>query len=66
MNTRCGSTARSSQAIRTDCNALSSAQLAATYTEDAEIFAEDLASINIDAFSWTNQPGQAVRKISAQ
>ena len=33
---------------------------------DAQIFADDLASVNIDAFSWTSKPGQQVRKISAQ
>jgi Flp pilus assembly protein TadD len=30
---------------------------------DANIFAEDLASLRIDASSWTNQPGQTIRKL---
>lgn len=33
---------------------------------DAKIFAEDLASLDIDAFSWTSQPGQQVRKLPPQ
>ena len=33
---------------------------------DAKIFADDLASVDIDAFSWTSQPGQQVRKLSGQ
>lgn len=32
-------------------------------TRDAGIFAEDLATLRVDAFSWTNRPGQAVRKL---
>ena len=32
-------------------------------SRDATIFAEDLAALNIDAFSWTNRPGQPVRKL---
>ena len=32
-------------------------------TRDASIFAEDLAALRVDAFSWTNRPGQAVRKL---
>ena len=34
--------------------------------DDAEIFAEDLASVDIDAFSWTNPPGQSVHKLSTE
>ncbi len=30
---------------------------------DASIFAEDLSALSIDAFSWTNRPGQPVRKL---
>ncbi len=30
---------------------------------DASIFAEDLAALNVKAFSWTNRPGQPVRKL---
>ncbi|MBA3527250.1 MAG: hypothetical protein M3438_05465 [Pseudomonadota bacterium] len=30
---------------------------------DASIFAEDLGALSIDAFSWTNRPGQPVRKL---
>jgi Flp pilus assembly protein TadD len=30
---------------------------------DASIFAEDLAALNVEAFSWTNRPGQPVRKL---
>jgi tetratricopeptide (TPR) repeat protein len=35
-------------------------------TADAETFAEDLSSVNIDSFSWTSAPGQVVRKLSGQ
>ena len=35
-------------------------------SEDADIFAEDLASVRVDAFTWTNQPGQAIRKLPAE
>ena len=31
---------------------------------DAQIFAEDLASVSVKAFSWTNPPGQNIRKLS--
>lgn len=34
--------------------------------DDARILAEDLESVNVDAFSWTNAPGQQVRKLPAQ
>ena len=33
---------------------------------DADIFAGDLASIDVDAFSWTNPAGQTIRKISSE
>jgi tetratricopeptide (TPR) repeat protein len=33
---------------------------------DAETFAEDLASVDVDASQWTSAPGQAVRKLPAQ
>jgi cell division protein FtsN len=33
---------------------------------DADMFAEDLASVNIDAFAWTSRPGQQVRKLSSR
>ncbi|URD59642.1 tetratricopeptide repeat protein [Sphingomonas sp. KRR8] len=32
-------------------------------TADAQTFAEDLSSVNIDSFSWTSAPGQVVRKL---
>jgi Flp pilus assembly protein TadD len=35
-------------------------------TSDAQTFAEDLSSVNIDSFSWTSAPGQVVRKLPAQ
>jgi Flp pilus assembly protein TadD len=35
-------------------------------SEDANIFAEDLASVSVDAFTWTNQPGQAIRKLPSE
>ena len=35
-------------------------------SEDANIFAEDLASVRVDAFTWTNQPGQAIRKLPSE
>jgi tetratricopeptide (TPR) repeat protein len=34
--------------------------------DDAEIFADDLASIHIDAFTWTSQPGQTIRKLPSE
>ena len=34
--------------------------------EEAQIFADDLATLDIDAFSWTNPPGQTVRKLSSE
>lgn len=30
---------------------------------DAKIFADDLASLDVDAFSWTSSPGQLIRKL---
>jgi tetratricopeptide (TPR) repeat protein len=35
-------------------------------SEEADIFAEDLASVSVDAFTWTNQPGQAIRKLPSE
>jgi len=32
-------------------------------TDDAETFAEDLKSVQIDSFSWTSAPGQVVTKL---
>ena len=34
--------------------------------QDANIFADDLATLHVDAFSWTSQPGQTVRKLSTE
>lgn len=34
--------------------------------QEANIFADDLASVHIDAFTWTNQPGQAIRKLTSE
>lgn len=34
--------------------------------DDARTFAEDLASVDIDASNWTSAPGQAVRKLAPQ
>jgi cell division septation protein DedD len=30
---------------------------------EANIFAEDLESVNLDAFSWTSTPGDQIRKL---
>lgn len=35
-------------------------------SQEANIFAEDLASVRVDAFTWTNQPGQAIRKLPSE
>lgn len=35
-------------------------------SNDANIFAEDLASVHIPAFTWTSQPGQAIRKLPSE
>ncbi len=35
-------------------------------SREAEIFAEGLDSVSIDAFEWTSQPGQPVRKLPAE
>ena len=35
-------------------------------SEDAGIFADDLASVHIDAFTWTSKPGQAIRKLPSE
>jgi Flp pilus assembly protein TadD/cell division septation protein DedD len=34
--------------------------------DDAQMFADALASARIDAFSWTSQPGQVVRRLPTQ
>jgi hypothetical protein len=34
--------------------------------DDAQMFADALASVRIDALSWTSQPGQVVRRLSTQ
>jgi hypothetical protein len=33
---------------------------------DANIFIEDLASVRVDAFSWTSPPGQMIRKLPTE
>jgi len=35
-------------------------------SEEAGIFADDLASVHIDAFTWTSQPGQTIRKLPSE
>lgn len=35
-------------------------------TREAKIFAEDLSVLRVDAFSWTNRPGQPVRKLTVE
>ena len=35
-------------------------------SEEAGIFAEDLASVHIDAFTWTSRPGQTIRKLPSE
>ena len=35
-------------------------------SEEAGIFAEGLESVHIDAFTWTSQPGQAIRKLTSE
>ena len=35
-------------------------------SEEANIFADDLASVRIDAFTWTSQPGQTIRKLPTE
>ena len=35
-------------------------------SNEANIFAEDLASVHIPAFTWTSQPGQAIRKLPSE
>ncbi|HJR83004.1 MAG TPA: hypothetical protein VJ775_03665 [Sphingomicrobium sp.] len=35
-------------------------------SEEAEIFADDLASVHIDAFTWTSRPGQTIRKLPSE
>jgi Flp pilus assembly protein TadD len=34
--------------------------------DEATIFTEDLASVHIPAFTWTSQPGQAIRKLPSE
>ncbi|HEY1144508.1 MAG TPA: hypothetical protein VGE68_10835 [Sphingomicrobium sp.] len=34
--------------------------------QEARIFADDLASVHIDAFTWTSQPGQTIRKLPSE
>ena len=34
--------------------------------EEATIFTEDLASVHIPAFTWTSQPGHAIRKLPSE
>ena len=33
---------------------------------DANIFVDDLESVNVSAFSWTSRPGDAIRKLSTE
>lgn len=35
-------------------------------SRDAGIFAEDLAALSVNAFSWINRPGQTVRKLTLE
>jgi hypothetical protein len=35
-------------------------------SEEAGIFADDLQTVRIEAFPWTNRPGQAVRKLPGE
>lgn len=35
-------------------------------SEEANIFAEDLAQVRIDAFTWTSQAGQTIRKLPTE
>lgn len=35
-------------------------------SQEASIFTDDLASVHIDAFTWTNRPGQAIRKLPSE
>ena len=34
--------------------------------DEAGIFADDLASVHIDAFTWTSRPGQTIRKLPSE
>ena len=34
--------------------------------QDARTFAQDLVSVEVDAFEWTSAPGQSVRKLASQ
>jgi hypothetical protein len=33
---------------------------------DANIFVEDLESVDVNAFSWISRPGDAIRKLSTE
>ena len=35
-------------------------------SDEARVFADDLASVHIDAFTWTSQPGQTIRKLPSE
>lgn len=35
-------------------------------SDEAGVFADDLASVHIDAFTWTSQPGQTIRKLPSE
>lgn len=35
-------------------------------SQEADIFAGDLASVRIDAFTWTSKPGQPIRKLPSE
>ena len=35
-------------------------------SDEAGIFADDLASVHIDAFTWTSRPGQTIRKLPSE
>ena len=35
-------------------------------SEEADIFASDLASVRIDAFTWASKPGQPIRKLPSE
>jgi len=34
--------------------------------QEADIFASDLASVRIDAFTWSSKPGQPIRKLPSE
>ena len=35
-------------------------------SQEADIFAGDLASVRIDAFTWASKPGQPIRKLPSE